>query len=444
MNIQLSDHFTYLKLVRFTLPTMVMMIFTSVYGIVDGIFVSNFVGSSAFASVNLIMPALMMPGSLGFLFGTGGSAIVAYTLGEGDHERANRYFSMLVYVEIAVGIGISALGLLCLSPIIRALGATERMVADCRIYGGVLLLGLTAFMLQNTFQSFFVAAEKPQLGLAFSLAAGFTNILFDFLLIYVCRMGVLGAALATVLSQMVGGLVPLLYFSRKNSSLLRLTRAKPEARPIVRTAVNGSSEMISNLSLSLVNMLYNLQLMRLAGAGGVSAYGIIMYSGFVFYGIFLGYSIGSAPLIAYHFGAQNLNELRSLLRKSLLLMFAAGLVMTALAELSAQWIAGIFVGYDADLLQLTIHALQLYSLSYLLSWFPVFVSAFFTALNNGLVSALISFVRTLVFESAMVLLLPVLWGLNGIWLAVVFAEALSLLLSLFFLLRCNRSYHYLR
>ena len=443
MEINLSEHFTYKKLIKFTLPTIIMMIFTSIYGVVDGIFISNVVGNNAFAAVNLIMPVVMIIGTIGFMIGTGGSAIISKTLGEGNKEEANKQFSMLIYLEIILGILFTLIALIFLKPIAEMLGATEEMMDSCLIYGRILLIGITAFILQNSFQSFMVVAEKPRFGLGISIVAGLTNIVLDFLLIYVFKFGVAGAAIATVISQVVGALIPLVYFSRKNNTMLKLGKTKFELSTIVKTCTNGSSEMVTNLSMSLVNILFNMQLMKFAGANGVSAYGIIMYVGFLFVGTYLGYSIGTAPIIGYHYGAENKEELKSLLNKSIKLLGMVAIGMTLLAEILAKPLAGIFVSYDQELLELTINAIRLYSLSYILSWFNIFASSFFTALNNGFVSALISFLRTLVFQVAMILILPSIWGINGIWLSVVFAEILAIIVSIICFIKNRKKYEYI-
>lgn len=443
MKIRLSDHFSYRWLLRFVFPSIVMMIFTSIYGVVDGLFVSNFVGKTPFAAVNLIMPVLMAVGALGFMVGTGGSAIVAKTMGEGDSERANQIFSMLVVVTVICGVLLTAAGLVWLRPIVALLGAEGEMAEYCVRYGRILLLSETAFMLQNVFQSFFVTAEKPQLGLVVTVAAGLTNMVLDFLFIAVFQWNVEGAAIATAISEVVGGVLPVLYFARNNDSQLRLTRWSMDWGVLLKTCTNGSSELMSNLSTSVVNILYNFQLMRMAGENGVAAYGVIMYVNFIFIAIFLGYSIGSAPIIGYHYGAENTDELKNLLRKSLVLIGGAGVLLTLLAELLAAPLAQLFVGYDRALMELTCWGFRLFSLSFLLKGFNIFGSAFFTALNNGAVSAGISFLRTLLFQTAAVLLLPVVLGVNGIWLSIVAAELLALAVTVMFLWKMRLRYHYL-
>ncbi len=442
MNIQLSEHFTYKRLIRFTIPTIIMMIFTSIYGVVDGIFVSNCVGSEAFAAINLIMPALMILGSIGFMIGTGGSAIVSKTIGEGDTKKANEYFSMLIYLIIVIGIILTIVGILFVRPISILLGAKGNILEDCVTYGRVLLIALTAFLLQNSFQSFLIVAEKPQLGLIISIISGVINMLLDFLLIYVFQLGVLGAALATAISQIIGVMVPFIYFVRKNSSKLRLTKTKFQLKPILKVCSNGSSEMVTNLSMSLVNMLYNLQLMKYAGSNGVVAYGIIMYVGFIFTGTYLGYSLGSAPIIGYHYGAGNKDELKNLLKKSLKLLLITSITLTAFAELLAKPLSRIFVNYDAELLAMTTNAIRLFAISYLISGLNIFASSFFTALNNGAVSATISFLRTFIFQIAMIYILPTFMGINGIWLAVVVAEMLALVVSILFFIFNRKKYDY--
>lgn len=442
MKIQLSEHFTYSKLLRFVLPSIIMMIFTSIYGVVDGLFVSNFVGKTAFASVNLMMPMMMGFSALGFMIGTGGSAIVGKTLGEGKKELANEYFSMLIYVTLAGGIVISLLGIALIRPVAILLGADGSLLDNCVLYGRIVFCSMPAFMLQNVFQSFFVTAEKPKLGLYVIIAAGVTNMILDYLFIAVFGWGLAGAAIATVCGECIGGLFPVLYFSRPNSSLLRLCRARFSGSVLLKTCTNGSSELMTNLSSSIVNSLYNLQLMKVAGENGVAAYGAIMYINFIFIAIFLGYSIGSAPLVSYHYGADNHEELQNLYGKSMRLVGTWGVLLFALAQLIAAPLSRIFVGYDAELYALTCHGLRIFCLTYLLNGFNIYGSSFFTALNNGLLSALISFLRTLVFQISSVLLLPALFGINGIWSSVTVAELLTLCVTVTFLIRQKKRYHY--
>lgn len=442
MKIQLSEHFTYKKLLRFVLPSIVMMIFTSIYGVVDGLFVSNYVGKTAFAAVNLIMPFLMAISTLGFMIGTGGSAIVAKTLGEGKKEQANEYFSMLVYLTLIGGIVLSALGILFSPLIARGLGADGALLTNCVLYARITLLSMPAFMLQNVFQSFFVTAEKPKLGLGVIVIAGVTNMVLDFLLVGVFQIGLAGAAFATVTSECIGGLFPILYFARKNSSLLKLGRTHFNGKIFLCACGNGSSELMTNLSSSIVNSLYNIQLMNLAGENGVAAFGTIMYVNFIFIAIFLGYSIGSAPLVSYHYGAGNHDELKNLFQKSLRLIGIWGLMLFILAQLIARPLAAIFVGYDADLFSMTQNGFRIYCIAYLINGFNIYGSSFFTALNNGLISAAISFLRTLVFQLAAVLLLPLLLSINGIWSAVAVAELLTLGLTVTFFVRNRKKYHY--
>ena len=442
-NIRLSDHFSYSKLLRFTLPSIVMMVFTSIYGVVDGLFVSNFVGKTAFASVNLVMPFVMILGGMGFMIGTGGTALVSKILGQGDPDTANRTFSMMVLFTLALGIVLSAAGIVFMRPVSRFLGATDAMMDDCVLYGRIVTGFTFAFMLQNVFQSFFIAAEKPKLGLKVTVAAGLANMVLDALFIAVFNWGAAGAAIATGLSQCVGGVLPLVYFLRPNSSLLRLSPTRLRLRPILAACGNGSSELMSNISSSVVSMLYNFQLMRLAGEDGVSAYGVLMYVQFIFISIYIGYSIGCAPVVSYHFGAQNHGELKNLLGKSVLLMGCTGVALTALAMALADPLSRLFVGYDAGLFALTSHAFRLFAWSFLLAGFNIYASGFFTALNNGGISAAISFLRTLVFQSASVLILPIFLDVDGIWWAITVAEVFAFLISVTFLLAKRGKYHYM-
>ena len=442
MRTQLSEHFTYGKLLRFTFPSIVMMIFTSIYGVVDGLFVSNFVGKTAFAAINLIMPFLMGLSALGFMVGTGGSAIVAKTLGEKKSKRANEYFSMLIYVTILGGLVISVIGSILIRPVSSFLGASGELLENCVLYGRILFLSLTPYMLQNVFQSFFVTAEKPKLGLYVIIAAGLTNMLLDFLFIAVFKWGLAGAALATAASECMGGFLPVFYFSRRNGSLLKLGKTHFDKGILRKTCLNGSSELMTNLSMSVVNSLYNFQLIRFAGEDGVAAYGTIMYVNFFFAAVFFGYSIGSAPIIGYHYGAGNHDELKNLFKKSLSLIAVWGILLTLLAHLLAAPLAVVFVGYDRKLFAMTCHGFRLYSMCFLICGFNFFASSFFTALSNGAVSAAISFLRTLVFQIAAVCLLPLLFGIDGIWLAVTAAEAMTLVVTITFFVCKKNKYHY--
>ena len=442
MRIQLSGHFTYKKLLRFVMPSIIMMIFTSIYGVVDGLFVSNYVGKTAFAAVNLIMPFLMGISALGFMIGTGGSAIAAKALGEGKKEKANEYFSMMVWVTVIGGLSLAVLGFLFLRPIASALGAEGALLDNCILYGRILLVSLTPFMLQNVFQSFFVTAEKTKLGLYAIIAAGVTNMILDFLFIAVFRWGLAGAAYATAVSEFIGGLFPVFYFSRKNNSLLKLGKLRFNGGILLKACTNGSSELMTNLSMSVVNALYNFQLMRFAGEDGVSAYGTIMYVNFIFIAIFLGYSIGSAPIIGYNYGAGNHAELKNMLRMSLKLVGCWGIALALLSQILAAPLASIFVGYDKGLFGLTCHGFRIYALTFLVNGYNIFGSSFFTALNNGAVSAVISFLRTLVFQIASLLLLPLIFGIDGIWSAVLVSELLTLILTGVFLIKNRTVYHY--
>lgn len=442
MKIMLSDHFTYKNLLRFTFPTVIMMVFISVYGVVDGFFVSNYAGKTAFAAINLIMPFVMVLGGMGFMIGTGGTALVSKVMGEGDSERANRLFSEMISFTVIFGAVLSAVGVAVMRPVSVLLGATPEMIDDCVLYGRIVVGFTAAFMLQNVFQSFFIAAEKPKLGLVATVAAGLTNMVLDALFVGGFNWGIAGAAVATGISQCVGSIFPLIYFAAQNKSRLRLSFAMPEIKPVLASCANGSSELMNNISASIVGMLYNFQLMRLLGEDGVSAYGVMMYVQFIFTAVFFGFSTGSAPIISYHFGADNPSEVKNMLVKSVVFMEAAGAVLTAAAIAMSPLLADIFVGYDVQLKELTEHAFRIYCLHFLLAGFNIFASSFFTALNNGAVSAAISFIRTLVFQVAAVLLLPLVLGENGIWCSVLVADAGATVLSVIFLYKKRYEYGY--
>lgn len=442
MKISLSDHFTYRKLLRFVAPSAVMMMFTSIYGVVDGLFVSNYVGKVPFAAINLVMPFIMILGGIGFMIGTGGSALVSKTLGEGDRKKANRYFTMMIYLSLICGVAASVIGFVFIRPISYLLGATDAMIGECVEYGRMIFLFTTAFMMQNVFQSFLVTAEKPRLGLLATVGAGVTNMALDAWFIVGLGWGVKGAALATGISQTVGGILPLIYFLRPNSSLLKITRTKLEGRPVFLAVTNGSSELMSNISASVVSMIYNFQLMKFAGEDGVAAYGVLMYVQFVFIALFIGYAIGSAPIVGYHYGAINHSELKNMLKKSIIIMSISGVIMTLLAQALALPIAKVFVGYDEGLFDMTVHAFRVFSFSFILAGINIFASSFFTALNNGAVSAAISFLRTLIFQSTAVIVLPMIWKLDGIWLSITVAEVFALIISVTFLAAKRKKYNY--
>lgn len=443
MNIQLSDHFTYRRLIRFVIPSVAMMILTSIYGVVDGLFVSNFVGKTPFAAVNLVIPFTMILGAFGFMLGTGGTALVAKTLGEGRQEEANRIFSMLIYFALGLGVLLTIFGIAVLKRIVIKMGADDAMLRHCMIYGRIVLLGIPFYMLQNMFQNFLIAAEKPQLGLIVTIAAGLTNMVLDALFIAVLGWGVAGAAVATALGQCVGGLIPFVYFARKNSSKLSLVKTRLMGGALFHACTNGSSELVSNISMSSVGMLYNAQLMKVAGENGVAAYGVILYVNFIFIAIYLGYAYGSAPIVAFNYGAGKKAELQNVLKKSLKLLLGTGIVLLSIGVLFAGVLSGLFVGYDAQLYAMTVRGLRFYAVSFLLSGFNIFGSSFFTALNNGMVSAAISFLRTVVFEVAAVLILPLFFGLDGVWCAITVAELASILITIGAFSALRKRYQYL-
>lgn len=438
--IQLSDHFNVRRMLRFTLPSIIMMIFTSIYGVVDGFFVSNFAGKTPFAAVNFIMPFLMILGTVGFMFGTGGGALVARTLGEGKNEKANRLFSLFVKVTIVSGIAVAVVSFIFLPQIATLMKATGEMHKNAVIYGRIIIVALPFLMLQYLFQSFLIVAEKPKLGLYITLIAGCANMILDAVLIV--KFGVAGAAAATAVSQVIGGAVPLIYFMRRNPTVLRLTKSKFDGKALAKAAANGSSELMSNISMSLVGILYNAQLMKVAGENGVAAYGVLMYVNMIFIAVFIGFTTGIAPVVSFHFGAENSKELKGLFKKSLGIISVCAVAMFLLAEVLARPLAQIFVGYDKELMEMTLRGFLIYSFSFLLSGFSIFGSGFFTALNDGLTSALISFLRTLVFQIAAVLVFPIFWGLDGIWFSVVAAEIMAVVITVVFLFIKRKKYNY--
>ena len=445
MQISLSDHFTYKKLFRFTLPSVAMMIFTSIYCVVDGFFVSNFAGDTAFTAVNFIYPVIMILGSFGFMFGAGGSALIGKTLGEENPKRANRLFSLFVYTSILCGLALGIIGCLAVRPIAQRMGAEGELLELCVQYARISLAALPAFMLQFEFQSFFIVAEKPNLGLITTLCAGCANMLLDGLFVGILDWSVAGAALATATSQCIGATIPLVYFFCPNTSRLRLCKTRFDGKALLKACTNGSSDLMNNVAMALVGMLYNVQLMALANNDGVAAYGVLMYVCMIFNAIFIGYAVGVAPVISFHFGAKNQDELKSLLKKSCVVIILSSIVMFALSESLSYPFSKLFVGYKPELFEMTKRAFVLFSTCYLFMGLSIYFSAFFTALNDGLTSAIIAFLRTLVFQSAAVLLLPLLFHqpLDGVWISVTFAEGMAMIVSLILLFAKRKKFGYL-
>lgn len=441
--ISISDNFNYRRLLRFTFPSIIMLVFSSIYGVVDGYFVSNYAGKTAFAAVNFIMPVLMILGCVGFMFGTGGGALIAKTLGEKDEKKANEIFSMIVAVSAAIGVVLAVIGIAFLPGIAKLLGADGEMLDSCVLYGRLVTVGLPFYVLQYEFQCLFATAGKPKLGLYVTAMAGVTNMVLDYLLCAVFSLGTAGAAAATAFSQFVGGIIPLIYFLRKNSSTLKFIKFKFDGKALLKTCTNGSSEFLSNISMSVVSMLYNRQLMKYAGEDGVSAYGVLMYVGMIFMAVFVGYSVGSAPIIGYNYGAKNTKELKNILKKSTVIIAVTAVIMFTASEFLSAPLSKIYVGYDENLLDITVDAFKIFSFAFLFSGFAIFGSSFFTALNDGLTSALISFFRTLVFQVASVLIFPLIWQLEGIWISIVAADIMAVAFTVIFIIAKRKKYGYL-
>lgn len=439
---QLSGHFGFRRLLKYTVPSIIMMIFTSVYGVVDGFFVSNYTGKTSFAAVNFIMPVLMVLGCVGFMFGTGGSAVISKTMGEGDRKKASEIFTFIVIASAVLGTALAVIGMFVLKPLAVLFGADGRLLTDSVFYGKIILAALPFYVLQFEFQCLFATAGKPKLGLFVTAAAGIANMVLDALFVAVLKWGLGGAAAATAISQVFGGIIPVIYFARKNTSLLRFVKFRFDGKVLFKTCTNGSSELMSNISMSVVSMLYNVQLMKYAGENGVAAYGVLMYVSMIFQAVFIGYSVGSAPIIGYNYGAQNHSELKGLLKNGFLFIGICAVFMFAAGELLSRPLSLMFVGYDEELLDMTAHAFSIFSFSFFLSGFSIFGSSYFTALNDGLTSALISFLRTLVFQIAAVLLFPIIFDLDGIWFSIVAAEIMSVTVTMLFLILKRKKYGY--
>lgn len=439
---EFSQHFTYRRLIRSVISPIIMMVFTSVYSVVDGLFVSNFVGKEAFAAVNFILPYLMFFNGIGFLFGTGGSALIAKTLGEKREQKANEIFSSLVLVSMLTGVAFAIVGGIFLKPVATWLGASGELLENSLVYGRIYLLGVPACVIQYEFQNLFPTAGKSKYCLYSGIASGVTNIVLDALFVGVFSWGLVGAAAATILSQWLGALIPLVYFGRPNTSQLRLVKCRPDGRAMVKICCNGASEFVNNISMAVVSFLYNVQLLRYAGDNGIAAYGVLMYVNFLFTAVFWGYMVGVMPIVSFHFGARNHEELRSLLKKSLTLIFLGAAVMFTVAQLLKNGISQIFVGYDPELFDMTVRGFTLFSFCFLFSGIAIFSSSFFTALNDGLISAIVSFCRVFAFQIPAALVLPIFWKLDGIWLSSVTAELMTCILGGILILAKRKKYQY--
>lgn len=443
MSYKISEHFNIKKIIIFTLPSIGMMLISSIYGVVDGFFVSNYIGSNAFAAVNIVWPFEMILGSFGLMIGAGGSALVSKTMGEQKYDLANRYFSMLIIFVIIFGMFISILGIIFNPYIIHLLDLDQETINNCNIYANVLFIFLIFFMLQNIFQSFNIVASKPEMGIITMILSGITNILLDYIFIVILNMGIFGAALATGLSQFAGAIVPFIFFINKNSTLLRIKFVKIDFKIILKTSYNGISEMLSSISFSLVSILYNIILLSYIGINGVNAYGVILYISYIFISIYFGYSMGISPIISYNYGAKNKKELNNIFNISLVLICSVSILLTFIGYIFAKQLSSIFVNYDKELLNLTTHALHINVFSFLFCGYNIFASSLFTALNNGTVSLILSFLRSLIIQVVCILTIPILFGSEGIWFAGVVSDIISLIISIIFIFKYRNKYGYL-
>ena len=439
-DIKLSDHFTYSRLLLFALPTIGMILISITYDVVDGYFVSNFIGKTAFSAVNIIYPFQLALSMVGYMFGAGGSALIAAELGNGHAQNARLYFTLIVKAAAVIGTVLAILGILFLRPIAVLIGATPEILNYGLPYGRTLFLFLPVMILGYAFQSILITAEMPRLGLYISIGNLFSNLLFDWLFVAVLKWGMVGAAAATGIGACLNGIIPLLYFAKPRSGPLHFVRGKAQIGPLLKACANGASEMVNDLATSLIFIFYNFQLLRLLGEDGVAAYGVTVFVEGIFASVFYGMAMQATSIVGYHFGAQNHTELRSLLKKGIVLNLAFGILMFFLAQFSASFISGIYVGYDEKVFQLSVHALKMFAFAFLLQGFNEYASAYFTGLNNGLVSGILAFTRTFVFQTAAIFLLPVFWGADGLWVAQAAAELFAALTAVFFFAAHRKEY----
>ena len=438
--IKLSDHFSCAKLLLFAIPTIGMIMISITYDVVDGYFVSNYIGKTAFSAVNIIYPFQLLLSMVGYMFGSGGSALIAAELGDGNQQNARLYFTAIIKAAAAIGVVLAVAGVLLLRPVAVMIGATPEILEYGLPYGRTLFLFLPIMILGYTFQSILITAEKPKLGLYISLGNLFSNALLDWLFVAVFKWGMVGAAVATGIGACLNGLVPLIYFARPNSSPLHFCKGRVQVKPLLKACGNGSSEMVNDMSTSLIFVLYNYQLLRMLGEDGVAAYGVTVFVEGIFAAVFYGLAMQATSIVGYHFGAKNYPELKSLLKNGIILNFISGILMFVLAQVSAPLISRIYVGYDETVYRLSVHAMRMYAFAFLLQGFNEYASAYFTGLNNGLVSGILAFTRTFLIQTVMILVLPLLLGTDGLWLAQAATEVFAAVIAIVFFITRKHEY----
>ena len=441
MSNSISKDFGFFSLLQFALPTMVMMVFMSLYTIVDGIFLSRLVGSNALSALNIVFPIINILMAIGIMLATGGSAVIAKKLGEGKEEEARRDFTFLIVAGVAGGLLMMAIGTIFLEELCKVLGSTKILLGDCKTYLQISLFFAPACMLQLLFQTFFVTAGRPNIGLTMTILGGVTNILMDYVLMGPAQMGIAGAALATGFGQLVPAIIGLLYFSFSRHSLF-FTMPKADFKMLLQSCMNGSSEMVSNLSSAIITYLFNIIMLRLLGEDGVAAITIVLYGQFLFNALYLGFSMGVAPVISFNYGSGNRQLLQKVYGICLKFVPVSSLIVAILALLFTPVIVGIFTSREEGIYEIAVHGFFLFSFNYFLAGMNIFASAMFTALSNGKISAIISFARTFIFIAICIILLPFVLGVNGVWIAVPVAEFLTLFLSCFYLIHYKKVYGY--
>ena len=419
-----------------------MMLFTSMYGVVDGLYLSHFSGKEAFAAITLIIPLPLLIGAWAYMIGAGGSAVIAKAIASDRQKDANEYFSFLVLISVLGSILLAGIGEIFLEPCAKLLGANDEMLPFCMTYGRILIAAVPLYVLQNVFQSFLTVAEHPKIGLAINLVSAFLNMALNFVFIRITNEVVTAVALATVVSQFVGGITPFVFFVRSKSTTLRFGRPHMPMSLLGPVFANGVSEFVSEIFHPLASVMYNYKLMELTGLNGVAAYGVLMNVGFLFGSVFLGFAVGSAPLFTYKYEREDHDELHSLFIKSTISVVLMGFLLYGVACMIEGPFAAEFFGGDELLITMTEEAFALHSLSYMVMGLAVFASAFFTAIHDSRVSFLISFLRTLLFEVLAILLLPMLFDLNGVWAASLTSEVLTLLVTVGLLISKKEKYQY--
>ncbi len=439
----LAKKFSLASLLLFAAPNIIMMIVLSMYIIVDGMFVARFIGTTALSAINMFYPAICFEMALGIMIATGGSAIAAKKLGEGKQKEAQNNLSFLMVVEGSFGIVIAVVGNLFTAEIVSFLGASAAQAPLSITYAKIIFSFAPAFFLQTAFQTFFVTAGKPALGLIVTILGGVANILLDYIFMAPLRLGVTGAAIATGIGYCIPAMVGVIFFLKAKTNPFHFVRPRFDGKVLLQACANGSSEMVTNLSNAVTTFLFNFTLLQFYGEDGVASITIILYFQYLFTALYFGYSNGIAPIISYKYGNDDRKQLQALFKNSVLFLIISSIAANVLLHFTISKLLTIFTAENSPVYQITLHGFSIYSMAFMIMGLGIFSSAMFTAFSDGITSAIISFSRTFLFIVGAILLLPAILGERGVWLAVPIAEAFGFLISILYLIGKKQKFHYI-